>query len=73
MAGVIDIEMLTDHAIFASLFKIRNKHNLKFVLSGTNFRTEYGIPKSWVWPKMDLANIKSIHKLMNYFQRLSHK
>ena len=59
-AGVIDIEMLTDHAIFTSLFDIRKKYNIKTVLSGTNFVTEHGLPKTWVWMKMDLKNIKSI-------------
>lgn len=59
-AGVIDIEMLTDHAIFASLFDIRKKYNIKTVLSGTNFATEHGLPKTWVWMKMDLKNITSI-------------
>ena len=61
-AGVVDIEMLTDHAIFASLFKIRSKHNITTVLSGTNYTTEHGMPKTWSWAKMDLRNIKSIQK-----------
>ena len=61
-AGVIDIEMLTDHAIFASLFRIRRDHNIKTVLSGTNYATEQSLPTSWAWPKMDLRNIKSIHR-----------
>ena len=61
-AGVIDIEMLTDHAIFAALFKIRKEHKLDTVLSGTNYVTEHGLPFSWIWPKMDYTNIKSIHK-----------
>ena len=61
-AGVIDIEMLSDHAIFASLFKLRKEYNLETVLSGTNYVTEHGLPFSWIWPKMDYTNIKSIHK-----------
>jgi len=61
-AGVIDIEMLTDHAIFASLFKIRRRNNINIVLSGTNFATEHGLPSAWTWSKMDLRNIKSIQK-----------
>jgi len=62
-AGVLDIEMLTDHAIFSSLFKIRKKHSITSVLSGTNFTTEHGMPKTWSWNKMDLKNIKSIQKI----------
>jgi len=61
-AGVVDIEMLTDHAIFASLFKIRKKNKIKTVLSGTNFVTEQNMPKYWSWNKMDSRNIKDIHK-----------
>jgi len=61
-AGVIDIEMLTDHAITASLFKIGKNMGIRTVLSGANYTTEHGMPKSWVWSKMDLRNIKSIHK-----------
>ena len=61
-ASVIDIEMLSDHAIFASLYKIRKEHNIQTVLSGTNYNTEHGMPKEWVWPKMDLKNIKYIQK-----------
>lgn len=60
-ANVIDLEMLSDHAIFAALFKIRKEHNIKYVLSGTNFATEFGLPLSWIWSKMDWKNIKSIH------------
>ena len=52
-AGVIDIEMLTDHAIFASLFRLGRKSKLKYVLSGTNYATEHGMPFSWLWSKMD--------------------
>lgn len=61
-ANVIDLEMLSDHAIFAALFKIRKQYDIKYVLSGTNFATEFGLPLSWIWSKMDWKNIKSIHK-----------
>jgi N-acetyl sugar amidotransferase len=61
-ASVIDIEMLTDQAIFSSLFKIRKENNIKTVLSGTNYATEHGLPKSWLWMKMDTRNIRAIQK-----------
>jgi N-acetyl sugar amidotransferase len=61
-AGVIDIEMLTDHAIFAALFRIRRANNIATVLSGTNYATEHGLPTAWRWPKTDLRNIKAIQK-----------
>lgn len=61
-AGVIDIEILTDHAIFASLFKLRRKHKIRTVLSGTNYATEHGMPLKWTWPKMDRRNISTIQR-----------
>lgn len=62
-AGVIDIEMLTDHAIMATMFQLRKKFRLKYVLSGTNFMTEHSMPEKWTWRKQDLKNIKSIQRL----------
>lgn len=62
-AGVLDIEMLTDHAIFAALFKIRRQFRIRTILSGTNYRTEHGMPVGWYWNKMDARNIKAIHKI----------
>jgi N-acetyl sugar amidotransferase len=60
-ASVIDIEMLTDHAITAAMFKIAKQHKIKYVFSGVNKATEYGMPASWVWAKSDLINIRAIH------------
>jgi N-acetyl sugar amidotransferase len=61
-ANVIDIEMVTDHAIFASMFDIANKHGIKTILSGTNAATESIMPDSWQHFKFDLLNLKSIHR-----------
>lgn len=59
-AGVVDIEMLSDHAIMATMFALRKKHNIKYILSGSNYVTEHGMPLSWLWRKQDLTNIKGI-------------
>ena len=61
-SGVVDIELVTDHAIFANLFKTAKKNNIKYILSGTNIFTEHAMPRSWMWRKTDFRNIKSIHK-----------
>jgi len=61
-ASVVDIELLTDHAISAVMYKLAVKHNIKYVLSGENFTTEGILPPSWVFQKNDLFNINSIHK-----------
>ncbi len=61
-AGVVDIEMLSDHAIMATMFKLRKQHNIKYILSGSNYVTEHGMPLTWLWRKQDLTNIKDIQK-----------
>lgn len=61
-AGVVDIEMLTDHAINAAMYSIAKDNDIKFILSGGNFATEHGMPQGWGWKKSDATNIKSIHR-----------
>lgn len=61
-AGVLDIEMLTDHAIMAALYRISRETGLRNVLSGNNLATEFGMPSSWSWNKQDWTNIKAIHR-----------
>lgn len=60
-AGVVDIELVTDHAIFANLVNEAKKNKIKYILSGNNFFTENGMPLSWIWRKTDFLNIKDIH------------
>jgi N-acetyl sugar amidotransferase len=61
-ASVVDIEAITDHAIFTALYRIAGEKKIKYILSGTNIQTENTLPKSWIHSKGDDANIKSIHK-----------
>lgn len=61
-ASVVDIEVLTDHMIVASLYKLCSRYDVKYIISGTNLATEYVIGKDWVYNKNDLSNIKNIHK-----------
>jgi len=61
-ASVVDIEAITDHAIFATLYRLAGEKNIKYILSGTNVQTENTLPKSWIFPKSDHVNIKAIHK-----------
>ncbi|HLO70487.1 MAG TPA: N-acetyl sugar amidotransferase [Flavipsychrobacter sp.] len=61
-ASVVDIEAITDHAIFATLYRIAGQKEIKYILSGTNVQTENTLPKSWIHSKSDHINIKSIHK-----------
>jgi len=61
-ASVIDIELLSDHAIFAATLNIAREHGIRFVLSGSNFATEHGLPSAWIWNKQDWTNIRAIHR-----------
>ena len=58
----VDIEVCTDHAIFASMLKIARSEGIKHVLSGTNFVTEHGMPMAWTWHKLDRINLRAINK-----------
>ncbi|MEM4260576.1 MAG: N-acetyl sugar amidotransferase [Candidatus Woesearchaeota archaeon] len=61
-AGVIDIELLTDHAITAVAFKLIKKEKIKYFISGSNYATEAIMPPNWSYYKWDNINIKAIHK-----------
>lgn len=61
-ANVIDIEMVTDHAIFASMFRIAKENGIRYILSGTNAATESIMPRTWQHFKFDLRNLKAIHR-----------
>ena len=59
-ASVVDIETLTDHAFMSTLYKQAKKWKIKYVLAGTNFKTEYTLPSHWWFNKNDRINIADI-------------
>ena len=63
-ASVLDLEALSDHAIFATLYKTANQHNIKYIITGGNLVTEGILPMSWRYDRKltDAVNIKSIYK-----------
>lgn len=61
-ASVVDIELLTDHAIIATLYAAARKFRIPTVLTGDNFTTEATLPEGWNHRKTDLFNILSIHR-----------
>lgn len=61
-ASVLDIEVLSDQAIAAVLFKTAKKYKLKFIVTGENLKTEPILPKSWTYLKSDHRNIIDIHR-----------
>jgi N-acetyl sugar amidotransferase len=60
-ASVVDIEVVSDHAIFATMYKLAKQHNTGTIISGTNIVTEFIMPQTWLFQKMDFANLKDIH------------
>jgi N-acetyl sugar amidotransferase len=61
-ASVVDIELITDHAITATLYRLASKYKIKHILQGVNITTEGLLPASWVHNKLDYLNIKDIHR-----------
>ena len=61
-ASVVDIEVLTDHAIYGAMFKIAKENDIKYVLGGHNVATEGILPYHWTYNKKDYINIRDIHK-----------
>lgn len=61
-AGVVDVEVLTDHAIIATISRYAKKYRIRYTLSGFNLATEAIMPKGWVFDKTDWENIKDIYQ-----------
>ena len=61
-AGVVDMDVPTDHALHGSLYQVAVEKNIPFILTGHNFETESIMPKSWVTDKLDSSNLLDIFK-----------
>lgn len=61
-AGVINIEIPTDHILMAVAFQMAKKHKVKWIISGGNVETESIMPASWSYTARDLKHIKAIYK-----------
>lgn len=59
-AHVIDLEGITDVAIYGTLMQLALKENIPYILSGYNYVTESILPKAWTFK--DYVNIMDIHK-----------
>lgn len=72
-ASVVDIEVPTDQLTFAALNRLALKNNIRFILSGYNIVTEFGIPADWVYKdKSDQTNLINIHKKFGRKKKLKH-
>lgn len=61
-SGISNIEIPTDHAIWAALLKTAAKMKIPFVIAGNNVVTESVMPQSWLYGSKDSVLIKGIHK-----------
>lgn len=59
-AHVVDIEAVTDIAIFAALDSITRSYGIKHIIDGRNVSTENTLPKSWYCK--DSYNLLDIHR-----------
>ncbi len=63
-ASVVDIEIPTDHFIYATLYEIAYENGIKYILDGNNVETEFwGGSWKWSFDKLDLENIHNIHRM----------
>lgn len=60
-ASVVDIEVVSDHAIFATMYRLAGQRGIRHILSGTNVVTEHVLPRHWIYHKTDHVNIRAIH------------
>lgn len=61
-SGISSQDLPQDHAIFASLYNYATKHNIKYVLTGSNSATEFiRPPVEWLYMN-DLRMMKDIHR-----------
>ncbi len=60
-SSISNIEIPTDHAIWATLIKTAGKLGIPYIIAGNNVVTEAIMPSSWLYPSKDSKLIKSIH------------
>lgn len=60
-SGISNIEIPTDHAIWALLIKTAAKMKIPYIIAGNNVVTESIMPESWLYSSKDSKLIKAIH------------
>ena len=63
-AGQKNLEIPTDHILFATTYELADQYNIKYILSGGNVATESIMPASWGYNARDLVHIKDVYKKM---------
>lgn len=62
-AGVVDLELVSDHAIIAGMYRAARRFRTRFIVSGDNEATESALPAGWNYNrKTDLRHIRAINR-----------
>jgi N-acetyl sugar amidotransferase len=61
-SSISNIEIPTDHAIWAVLVKTAAKMGIKYIIAGNNVVTESIMPESWLYGSKDSRLIRAIHR-----------
>jgi N-acetyl sugar amidotransferase len=61
-ASIPNVEIPTDHALMATLYRTAAEVGTRYLLTGSNFATEGILPSSWAYNAKDLRHLKAIHR-----------
>lgn len=61
-SSISNIEIPTDHAIWALIVKAATERDIKYFISGHNLSTEGVLPRSWGYDAFDLKFIRAIQR-----------
>jgi N-acetyl sugar amidotransferase len=61
-SSISNIEIPTDHAIWAVLVRTAAKMGIKYIIGGNNVVTESIMPESWLYGSKDSRLIRGIHR-----------
>jgi len=66
-SSIANVELLTDHAIWAVLLHTAAKHRIPYIISGHNIVTEAIMPLSWIYPSKESRIITGIQKEFGHY------
>lgn len=69
-ASVSNIDYPSDHAIVAMFYQQALKNKVKYIIIGTNVKTEFIEPDEWGYISWDLKHLRAIHKRFGRIKKL---
>lgn len=67
-SSIANVELLTDHAIWAVLLHTAAQRKIPYIISGHNIATEAIMPESWIYPSKESRIIKGIQKRFGHYK-----